>query len=61
MELLLRGCSQLGLTLSATQVEQFRLYFDLLVDWNQKINLTAIDDAVVCRSNIFSIAWRDCP
>lgn len=44
MDLLVRGCSQMGLTLSETQIEQFRLYFDLLAKWNQKINLTAIDD-----------------
>lgn len=44
MDLLVRGCAQLGIPLSERQVEQFRLYFELLADWNQKINLTAIDD-----------------
>lgn len=44
MDLLIEGCSQLGLTLSQAQIEQFQHYFELLAEWNQKINLTAIDD-----------------
>jgi len=44
MDLLVRGCAQLGIPLSEKQVEQFRRYFELLAEWNQKINLTAIDD-----------------
>ncbi|MGL5042119.1 MAG: 16S rRNA (guanine(527)-N(7))-methyltransferase RsmG [Culicoidibacterales bacterium] len=28
--------------LSARQIEQFELYFEMLVEWNQKLNLTAI-------------------
>ncbi|MCH4168180.1 MAG: 16S rRNA (guanine(527)-N(7))-methyltransferase RsmG [Streptococcaceae bacterium] len=31
-----------GLNLSQQQVQQFNAYFHLLVEWNQKINLTAI-------------------
>ena len=30
--------------LSDTQKKQFERYFELLVEWNQKINLTAITD-----------------
>ena len=44
MDLLVQGCEELGLTLSETEVKQFRLYFEMLAEWNQKINLTAIDD-----------------
>lgn len=31
-----------GLNLSQQQIKQFNIYFHLLVEWNQKINLTAI-------------------
>ncbi|WP_085522437.1 16S rRNA (guanine(527)-N(7))-methyltransferase RsmG [Tuberibacillus sp. Marseille-P3662] len=33
-----------GLSLSPTQLKQFDTYFHLLVEWNQKMNLTAITD-----------------
>ncbi|MGO2890768.1 16S rRNA (guanine(527)-N(7))-methyltransferase RsmG [Enterococcus devriesei] len=33
-----------GIELSAKQLDQFATYFDLLVEWNQKMNLTAITD-----------------
>lgn len=32
------------ITLSENQYEQFQKYFELLVEWNEKINLTAITD-----------------
>ena len=34
-----------GISLTEKQVEQFNLYFKLLVEWNEKMNLTAITDA----------------
>lgn len=33
-----------GFPLSQTQKEQFHRYFTLLIEWNQKVNLTAITD-----------------
>lgn len=33
-----------GIELSEQQMEQFRKYFELLVEWNEKMNLTAITD-----------------
>ncbi|MBD8071241.1 16S rRNA (guanine(527)-N(7))-methyltransferase RsmG [Bacillus sp. PS06] len=33
-----------GITLSPRQIEQFEQYFHLLVEWNEKMNLTAITD-----------------
>ncbi|WP_059105089.1 16S rRNA (guanine(527)-N(7))-methyltransferase RsmG [Shouchella shacheensis] len=35
---------QQGIVLSSTQEEQFKRYFELLVEWNEKMNLTAITD-----------------
>lgn len=36
--------SELNVTLDCSQLEQFLLYYDLLIDWNSKMNLTAITD-----------------
>ncbi|RCW64568.1 16S rRNA (guanine(527)-N(7))-methyltransferase RsmG [Saliterribacillus persicus] len=33
-----------GIVLSDKQVQQFETYYELLVEWNQKMNLTAITD-----------------
>lgn len=33
-----------GIELSPTQIAQFRKYFELLVEWNKKMNLTAITE-----------------
>jgi len=42
MEKLIAGASKLGIELNARQVEQFELYYQELIDWNKRINLTAI-------------------
>jgi len=42
MERLKAGAKKLGLELSPRQLEQFYIYYRELVDWNQRINLTAI-------------------
>jgi 16S rRNA (guanine527-N7)-methyltransferase len=33
-----------GITLSSAQLDQFEKYFETLVEWNEKMNLTAITD-----------------
>ncbi|MGG3692694.1 16S rRNA (guanine(527)-N(7))-methyltransferase RsmG [Heyndrickxia ginsengihumi] len=33
-----------GITLTEKQLQQFELYYELLVEWNEKMNLTAITD-----------------
>ncbi len=42
MALLRQGCQRLGLELTQRQLTQFELYYQQLVQWNQKFNLTAI-------------------
>ena len=39
-----KDLADLGITLSKDQIEQFLRYFELLVEWNEKINLTAITE-----------------
>jgi 16S rRNA (guanine527-N7)-methyltransferase len=38
------GLEEKGISLSPYQLEQFDLYFKLLVEWNEKMNLTAITE-----------------
>lgn len=42
MERLISGAGRLGLRLSPRQVEQFDVYYRELLDWNRRVNLTAI-------------------
>lgn len=44
MEILTEGCKKLGLSLTEKQEEQFLTYYRLLLDWNSRINLTAITE-----------------
>lgn len=39
-----KDLSAFGIVLSEQQVEQFLTYYELLTDWNRKINLTAITE-----------------
>lgn len=43
-DLLIEGAKQLGIDLSDKQVEQFMRYKELLQEWNEKMNLTAITE-----------------
>src|SRR5438132_9255175 len=42
LPLLAEGARSLGFDLTERQLEQFQLYYETLVDWNTRINLTAI-------------------
>ena len=44
MEKLESGAKKLGLHLSPQQLEQFSVYYQELIDWNERVNLTAITD-----------------
>lgn len=44
MEKLVVGAQKLGYELTPRQLEQFTIYYQELVDWNRRINLTAITD-----------------
>ena len=43
-DLLVNGAKELGIELSERQVEQFMRYKQLLQEWNEKMNLTAITE-----------------
>ena len=40
----IEALKQKGIELSQHQIAQFKKYFELLVEWNEKMNLTAITD-----------------
>jgi 16S rRNA (guanine527-N7)-methyltransferase len=44
MERLIAGAGKLGIELDASQVNQFELYYRELIEWNNRVNLTAITD-----------------
>lgn len=44
MELLVDGAKQLGIDLTDRQLEQFSIYMSVLLEWNEKFNLTRITD-----------------
>ena len=44
MELLQAGAKEWGLTLTPRQLEAFELYYQQLIVWNERVNLTAITD-----------------
>ena len=43
-EILKHGTEKMGIEISQYQIEQFIKYKDLLLEWNQKMNLTAITE-----------------
>ena len=44
MEKLNIGAKKLGLHLTPSQLKQFHIYYQELVEWNKQVNLTAITD-----------------
>ena len=44
MELLVRGAAELGIRLGRAQVDQFHRYYQELIEWNRRVNLTAVTE-----------------
>lgn len=44
MNLLIDGCKEIGIDITDDQINQFEKYYSMIIDWNSKINLTAITD-----------------
>ena len=44
LALLVNGARDLGFNLDTEQLEKFQLYYEMLVSWNSRMNLTAITD-----------------
>ena len=42
IEVLKQGAYELGITLTDEQINQFMIYMEMLIEWNKKLNLTAI-------------------
>ena len=64
MEKLNAGAIKLGLHLNSRQLEQFHIYYQELLDWNKRVNLTAITDYEEVQIKHFldsltvSLAWQ---
>ena len=43
-DILRNGLENLGINVNDEMLEQFKIYREILVDWNQKMNLTGIED-----------------
>lgn len=51
-----RLAGELGLTLDAVALDRFRLYANLLLDWNQRMNLTRVTGAEEIQVKLFADA-----
>lgn len=61
-DMLIQGAKQFGLTLQEQTAKHFETYARLLVEWNQKMNLTAITDYsdIVTKHFLDSLALAEC-
>lgn len=53
MEKLSNGAAKLGLQLDQEQLQKFAAYYQELMDWNQRLNLTTITDYAAVQINHF--------
>lgn len=44
LNVLINGLDEFNLELDQGQIEKFKIYKDLLIEWNKKINITSIED-----------------
>ncbi len=56
-----RLAGELGLPLDAVALDRFRLYADLLLDWNQRMNLTRVTGAEEIQIKLFADALALAP
>jgi len=67
MERLIAGAKRLGLSLTSEQVGKFEVYYEELIRWNRRVNLTAIVDYEEVQVKHFldsltiALALRDMP
>ncbi len=61
-DMLIQGAKQFGLSMQERTAQQFETYAQLLVEWNQKINLTAITEYqdIVTKHFLDSLALAGC-
>lgn len=52
-----KDCKALGVTLSDEQIQQFLKYYEMLVEWNEVMNLTAITEYDEVMKNILWTAY----
>ena len=55
-ELFVKACKEIGLDLTENQLNQFQKYYELLIEWNEKINLTAITE----KQEVYFKHFADC-
>ena len=60
-EILTKGCQAFGISVTERQTEQFLAYYDLLIEWNKVMNLTAITEfeEVMSKHFVDRKNWRD--
>ena len=54
--ILIKACEEVRLNLTSEQLSQFEKYYNLLVEWNEKINLTAIIE----KQEVYLKHFADC-
>ena len=57
-ESLQRALQIQNIKITPEQEQKFEMYYNLLVQWNEKMNLTAITEEVRWQSSILRTAWR---
>lgn len=60
-DILIKGAKDLGFELTEKQVHQFNRYYEMLINWNKKVNLTSITDEkeVILKHFLDSIAIKE--
>lgn len=53
-----KACLEAGIQLNEEQMNQFEKYMQLLVEWNEKMNLTAITQEEEANTFRSRLRWR---